>query len=124
MGHHAGYERFTIGQRKGLGVTFGEPRFVVRIEQETHRVVIGRREDLARTRLEADRLNWLVTPPTEPLRCHAMIRYRHTAAPAVAEIVADDLLQVTFDDPQFGVAPGQAVVLYDDDRVLGGGWIR
>ncbi len=124
VGHHAGYERFTIGQRKGLGVTFGEPRFVVRIEQETHRVVIGRREDLARTRLEADRLNWLVTPPTEPLRCHAMIRYRHTAAPAVAEIVADDLLQVTFDDPQFGVAPGQAVVLYDDDRVLGGGWIR
>lgn len=122
VGQHEGYERFTIGQRKGLGIAFGEPRFVVRIERETKRVVIGEREDLATPVLEADRLNWLVPAPTGSIRCKAMIRYRHEAAPATAEIVGD-ALRVQFDEPQFGVAPGQAVVLYDDNRVLGGGWI-
>lgn len=124
VGQHDGYERFTIGQRRGLGVTFGSPRFVVRIDKESRQVVIGHHEDLARTELEADRLNWLVDTPTGSFRCRAMIRYRHTAAAATAEIIGDDQLRVAFDEPQFGVAPGQAVVLYDDNRVLGGGWIQ
>ncbi len=123
VGQHAGYERFTIGQRKGLGIAFGEPRFVVRIEQDTHRVIIGRREDLACVELQADRMNWLIDDLPSRIQCHAMIRYRHTPAKAIAEVVGDDHLQVTFEEPQFGVAPGQAVVLYDDTRVLGGAWI-
>lgn len=124
VGTHSGFERFTIGQRKGLGVAFGEPRFVVRIEPDTKRVVIGEKEDLARSELEADRLNWLVADMPRSFSCRAMIRYRHTAAEAVAELTDEDRLLVRFHDPQFGVAPGQAVVLYDGDRVLGGGWIR
>jgi tRNA-specific 2-thiouridylase len=125
VGRHAGYERFTIGQRRGLGVTFGEPRFVTRIEPETKRVVVGTRDDLGRTTLEADRLNWLIDPPPAgPFRCTAQIRYQHTPAACEAEPLDDDRLRVTFDEPQYGVAPGQALVLYDGDRVLGGGWIR
>lgn len=129
LGKHPGYERFTIGQRKGLGVTFGEPRFVVRIEPESNRVVIGTRDDLGRQSLEADRLNWLVPNPPfgEPLT--AQIRYQHQPAPCVVTPIGDDpteadAMQVEFTTPQQGVAPGQAVVLYREDQVVGGGWIR
>jgi tRNA-uridine 2-sulfurtransferase len=124
VGRHPGYERFTIGQRKGLGVTFGSPRFVVRIEPETRRVVIGTRDELGRTTLDADRLNWLVDEPTSRFECAAQIRYQHQAAECIVELDDADRIRVTFDEPQFGVAPGQAVVLYDGDQVLGGGWIR
>ena len=127
LGEHDGYERFTVGQRRGLGIAFGEPRYVVAIEPESHRVVVGERQELARDWLEADRLNWLVDgagdTTTQPLRCQAQIRYRHEAAAAAVEMTGDDRVRVTFDEPQFGVAPGQAVVFYDEDRVLGGGWI-
>lgn len=124
VGRHAGYERFTIGQRKGLGVTFGAPRFVVRIEPETRRVVIGEKEDLARGALEADGANWLAAELPPELRCTAQIRYQHTPAECHVARFGEDHIRVTFDKPQYGVAPGQAVVLYDGDRVLGGGWIR
>lgn len=122
LGTHDGYEQFTIGQRKGLNLAFGTPRYVVRIDAETHQVVIGTREELACTGLVADRLNWLVDAPTEPLRCRAKIRYLHAGVEAVARPEGDRLV-VEFDQPQQGVAPGQACVLYDGDRVLGGGWI-
>lgn len=124
VGRHDGYERYTIGQRRGLGVTFGSPRFVVAIEPDSQRVVIGTKNDLAQRELEADRLNWLVDDLPTTFRCRAKIRYRHTAADAEATIVDADRLRVTFDEPQYAIAPGQAVVLYDGDRVLGGGWIR
>jgi tRNA-specific 2-thiouridylase len=124
VGRHAGIEGFTIGQRKGLGVALGEPRFVVRIETQTQRVVIGRKEELARTELMAADANWLVDVPRGPFRCLAQIRYNSDATPATAECLADRRLRVTFDDPCQGVAPGQAVVCYDGDRVLGGGWIE
>lgn len=124
LGQHAGYERFTIGQRKGLGVTFGEPRYVVQIDAESRRVTLGQKEDLARTTLEADRLNRLVDDWPDRFRCTAQIRYQHQAAGCAVELVGEDRLHVTFDDPQYGVTPGQALVLYEGDRVLGGGWIR
>lgn len=123
VGQHDGYERFTIGQRRGLGVTFGSPRFVVEIDSDTHRVVIGEREDLARSELQADRLNWLIPKPESGFSCMAKIRYRHSGSPATVYHVDDDRVRVEFDEPQFGVAPGQAVVFYDGDRVMGGGWI-
>lgn len=124
LGQHPGYEKFTIGQRRGLGVTFGEPRFVIRIEPETRRVVLGTHQDLARAELEAERVSWLVDEVPARFDCLAQIRYQHTAAPATVELLAGDLVRVRFAEPQFGVAPGQALVLYDGDRVLGGGWIR
>jgi tRNA-specific 2-thiouridylase len=122
LGRHPGYEQFTIGQRRGLGITFGEPRFVIRIEPESRRVVLGTKEDLAAGCLFGERMNWLIPSPPEKFRCRVQIRYQHT--PAWAEVsVMGDTIAVEFDEPQFGVAPGQAVVLYDEDRVLGGGWI-
>jgi len=123
LGRHAGYQHFTIGQRRGLGVTFGEPRFVVKIEPETHRVVLGNREELGRRTLQANRLNWLAEGLSFPFRATAQIRYQHRPAPCHVELPEPDRLQVTFDDPQYGVAPGQAVVLYAESRLLGGGWI-
>lgn len=123
LGRHAGIESFTVGQRRGLGVALGERAFVVRIEPDTKRVVLGKREDLARTELTAERTNWLANPPVGVFRCHAKIRYNATPAPATAEILPDNRLRVRFDEPRYGVAPGQAVVCYDGNRVLGGGWI-
>ena len=123
LGQHAGYEHFTIGQRRGLGVTFGEPRFVIRIDAETRQVVLGTRDDLACQSLIADRVNWLAPELPVPLRCTAQIRYQHTAAGCTVTPRDDGRLDVSFDERQHGVAPGQAVVFYDQDRVLGGGWI-
>lgn len=124
VGHHPGIERFTIGQRKGLGVAMGEPYFVVRIEPESQQVVIGTRDALARRELTANRTNWLVDPIAGPFRCDVQIRYNSEAVPATAAVIADDRLHVVFDEPRHGVAPGQAVVCYDGPRVLGGGWIE
>ena len=123
VGTHPGIERFTIGQRKGLGVAMGEPYFVVRIEPQSCRVVIGRQEELARSELTASECNWHVDPPPGPFKCQAKIRYNSPPAAATAEVLPGGDLQVVFDEPRYGVAPGQAVVLYDADRVLGGGWI-
>ena len=124
VGRHPGIERFTIGQRKKLGVALGEPYFVVRIEPESKRVVIGRHEELARSELTAGDCNWLVDPPAGEFRCTAKIRYNTPPAAASAEVLPDNRLRVTFDDPRHGVAPGQAVVLFGGNVVLGGGWIE
>ena len=124
VGQHNGIEAFTIGQRKKLGVAMGEPYFVVRIETDTHRVVIGKKEELGQVELTADRTNWLVEPPTGPFRCLAQIRYNSAAAPAEGEVLPDHRLRVRFDAPQDGVAPGQAVVVYAGEQVWGGGWIE
>jgi tRNA-uridine 2-sulfurtransferase len=124
VGTHDGLERFTIGQRKGLGIALGEPRFVIRLERDTNRVVLGTKQELARDSLSANRANWLADVPHAPLRCEIKIRYN--AVPAAGSVVAHggDRLHVTFDRPQYGVAPGQAVVCYAGERVLGGGWIE
>jgi tRNA-specific 2-thiouridylase len=123
VGRHGGIEGFTVGQRKGLGVALGEPKFVVRIERESRRVVLGDREELGRRELVARDCNWLVDRGNVPARCEVQIRYNATAAAATMD-VQDDCLRVRFDEPQFGVAPGQAAVCYDRERVLGGGWIE
>ena len=139
VGTHPGIERFTIGQRRGVGVAMGEPYFVVRIEPETRRVVIGRPEELGRNELTARDCNWLMDwpvgrpfqadqdgpeGPSYTFRCQAKIRYNSPPADAMAEILPDGRLRVLFDEPRNGIAAGQAVVLYDGQRVLGGGWIE
>ena len=124
VGTHPGIERFTIGQRKGLGVALGEPYFVVRIEPQSRKVVIGRYEELARTDLTASECNWLADPPAGPFACQAKIRYNSPPADATAELLPGGRLRVAFAEPRYGVSPGQAVVVYDGERVLGGGWIE
>lgn len=123
VGEHHGIERFTVGQRKGLGVAMGERYFVVRVEPATRKVVIGRHDELARSELTAQRTNWQIDPPAGKFPCLAKIRYNARPAPATATVLPDRRLHVVFDEPRFGVAPGQAVVCYDGDRMLGGGWI-
>jgi tRNA-uridine 2-sulfurtransferase len=124
VGHHDGIESFTIGQRRGLGIAFGEPRYVVRLEADTRRVIVGTKDELARHSLTANRANWLADLPSDVFRCEVQIRYNSTAAPATVELLTDDRFRVTFDEPRHGVAPGQAAVCYDGNRVLGGGWIE
>jgi len=124
LGEHSGIEAFTIGQRRGLGVAVGEPRYVVQIETATKTVKVGPRSLLDRPDLTASKANWQVDPPTGPTRCLAQIRARHKAVPATVEPLAGDRLRVTFDAPQSAVTPGQVVALYDGDLVLGGGWIE
>ncbi len=124
LGEHDGYERFTIGQRKGLGIATDRKRFVLEIVPETRTVVLGDREDLLSTSLLASKVNWLIDlPEGEPLCCTAKIRYRHAGAPASVLALLDGGARVEFDEPQSAITPGQAVVFYDGDRVLGGGWI-
>jgi len=124
VGRHDGLERFTIGQRKGLSIALGQPRFVVRLEPSRRRVVIGTREELERTSLTASGANWLVEVPRQPFRCRVKIRYRSRAVGALVEPLPDGRFSVEFDEPRHGVAPGQAAVCYEGDRVLGGGWIE
>jgi tRNA-specific 2-thiouridylase len=121
---HDGIEKFTIGQRKGLGFGSAGRRYVLDIVPETRDVVIGAKEELLASSLRAARVNWLIDPPVQPLLCAAKIRYRHAAAPARVMPAPDAGAHVDFAEPQSAVTPGQAVVFYDGDRVLGGGWIE
>ncbi|HEU5119306.1 MAG TPA: tRNA 2-thiouridine(34) synthase MnmA [Isosphaeraceae bacterium] len=123
LGRHSGIEGFTIGQRKGLGIAVGQPRYVVQIEPTTKTVKVGSRTALEREDLEASRFNWQVGPPSEPLECLAQIRAQHRAVKAWAEPLSDQRVRVRFETPQVAVTPGQVVSLYDGDLVLGGGWI-
>ena len=125
LGHHGGIHRFTIGQRKGLGVSSPAPLYVVRLDPETRQVTVGSRESLQRTTLTAAGVNWIAGPtPLEPVPAQVQIRYRHPAAPAVVRPLESGRVQVTFEEPQPAITPGQAVVFFDGDVVLGGGWIE
>ena len=107
VGQHQGIEGFTVGQRKGLGVALGEPKFVVRIEPDTRRVVLGDRSELTRPSLTAANTNWLVDHEQIPQQCQVQIRYNAPPVEAQVELLPEDRLQVTFDEPQFGVAPAR-----------------
>ncbi len=122
LGAHGGIERYTVGQRKGLGVALGERRYVLKVLPATNEVVLGDREELLAPGLRASGVNWLTEPPAGERRCLAKIRYRHAPAPAWVA-AAGDTAAVRFEEPQSAVTPGQAVVFYDGTRVLGGGWI-
>ena len=124
LGDHDGIDRFTIGQRKGLGVAAGKRRFVLNIVPETNEVIVGDPEELLSRGLMAKDINWLVDKPTaEPMRCLAKIRYRTAATMATVLATDDGGATVDFAEPQSAISPGQAVTFYDGTRVLGGGWI-
>ena len=123
LADHAGIEGFTIGQRRGLGIAVGEPRYVVQIEPTSRTVTVGRRASLDKAGLIASRFLWHDDVPTVPVRCLAQIRARHAAVPATVEAIDGDRARVVFDNPQSAVTPGQVVAVYQDDLVMGGGWI-
>jgi len=141
IGHHDGIFNFTVGQRKGLGVSSPSPLYVLNIDPATHRVTVGADEELATRTLRARRLNWVSIPAlTAPLRVQIKIRHRHDPAWATLEpaspgapgldsetgdskISANQEVLATFDEPQRAVTPGQSAVFYNNDEVVGGGWI-
>ncbi|QEH36413.1 tRNA-specific 2-thiouridylase MnmA [Aquisphaera giovannonii] len=123
VGTHPGIAGFTIGQRRGLGVAVGAPRYVVRIEPASRTVTIGGRESLLRRGLEASRFNWQGPEPSGNTACLAQIRARHEAVPATVSVLPDGRVGVAFETPQSAVTPGQVVTVYQGDLVLGGGWI-
>ena len=123
LGRHGGVHRFTVGQRKGLGLGGPVRLYVTALEAETGTVTVGPREALEQTALTASRVNWISAPPAAGQRIAAQIRHRHPEAAARVWPLEGARARLEFDAPQTAVAPGQAVVLYDGDEVLGGGWI-
>lgn len=127
VGRHEGHQHFTIGQRKGVGMAFGRPIYVVDIDPNANRVTLGERAALDRIGLVARNANWLsdrIVVDNPPIACSAKIRYNHEPQPATVTARAGGEMTVRFERPQPAITPGQAVVLYDGDIVLGGGWIE
>jgi len=149
LGHHEGVHNFTVGQRKGLGVATGSPLYVININGAEGKVTVGGNDDLLSRTLIASDVNWIAIDNLEDeiavrssndqagfagegacaprfskgLRVYAKIRHRHEPAPAMLENAPNGEVRVTFDEPQRAITPGQAVVFYQDDLVIGGGWI-
>ena len=124
LGQHEGIHSFTVGQRKGLGISSPDPLYVLKIHPDSHRVEVGSDDQLLSTRLAANRLNWVsIAAPTEPIRVSIKIRHRHEPAPATLRITDEDCIEAIFDEPQRAITPGQSAVFYQGDEVAGGGWI-
>jgi tRNA-specific 2-thiouridylase len=124
VGTHEGIHRYTIGQRRGLNVALGKPVYVIGLDPVRNRIIVGEERELFTEHLRAVRPNWVAIPRlTEPRVVRTKIRYRHEEAPAVIEPLDDGSVLVRFDEPQRAITPGQAVVFYDGDLVVGGGWI-
>jgi tRNA-specific 2-thiouridylase len=125
LGEHAGVHRFTVGQRKGLGIAAREPLYVIQTDPASQRVVVGTDDDLLRSELTAREVNWIsIHPPSQPVRAEVKIRNKHAPSPATLAADCDrGTVEVRFDTPQRAVTPGQAAVFYQGDLVLGGGWI-
>lgn len=124
LGQHAGVHRYTVGQRKGLGLSTGRPMYVLKLNPADRQIVVGPREELGGTTLVARGVNWISgETPDAPLRITARIRHRHADAPATLVASSDATARLVFDDPQMAITPGQAVVFYQGEDVIGGGWI-
>jgi tRNA-specific 2-thiouridylase len=125
LGEHRGIHRYTVGQRRGLGLgdrSTGAPLYVLELRPEHREVVVGPRTALQRSELTASDVNWIARPAPAS-RALVQIRHRHEPAPATVDLLGPGRVRVTFDTPQTAVTPGQAVVFYDGDSVVGGGWI-
>lgn len=126
LGEHSGFESFTVGQRRGIGIASKTPLYVLEILPETNEVVVGDRDDLMKSGLAAERFGWHIDPPAEPMACMAQIRARHHPVGATVHVsrTHPDRVVVQFAEPQSAVTPGQVLTLYENDMVLGGGWIE
>lgn len=124
LGRHDGVHRFTVGQRRGLGLAAPQPLYVLRIDAARRRVVVGRREELRTPAFAAGRVNWLAPPLREEAAAEVQVRYRSRPAPCILTPLGERGVEVRPDEPLPSVAPGQAAVFYRGERVLGGGWIE
>jgi tRNA-uridine 2-sulfurtransferase len=125
LGEHDGIHHYTIGQRKGLGIAYSEPLYVVKLDGVMNRVIVGTRDEGGESECLVGRMNWVSIPqPQNPLKAQVKVRYR--SQPQLVNVIPlnDDRIKLIFDEPQFGITPGQAAVLYHDDMVLGGGIIQ
>ena len=124
LGSHSGIHCFTIGQRRGLGIAHASPLYVLELRPEDNTVVVGDRAQLLKRFCRVTKLNWISIPSlTEPLCVRAKIRSRHEEASATISPMKDGSVEVIFEEPQTAITPGQACVFYQDDLVIGGGWI-
>jgi len=127
VGHHAGIHRYTVGQRRGIGIAGPDPLYVISINAPKNQVVVGSQEDLLSGEFIAAGVNWIAfDKPGSPVRAEVRVRYRHTPAAATITPIAHDKdgrVRVNFDEPQRAITPGQATVFYRGDEVVGGGWI-
>lgn len=124
IGHHRGYPFYTVGQRRGLGIATGEPAYVTEIDPVHNRIRVGGKVELQCLRLKAGGMNWIgIDQPETPVEASAKIRYRDRESRCIIEPSGEDAVTVSFAEPKNAVAPGQAVVFYRDDEVLGGGTI-
>ena len=125
LGTHGGIHRFTVGQRKGLGLSTSAPLYVLKIDAESREVTVGPKTALERTTLTASGVNWIATnAPADWLPVTGQIRHRHLPASGRVRALDDGRAELVFDTPQSAITPGQAVVFYEDDTVVGGGWIN
>jgi len=126
LGEHRGVHRFTVGQRRGLGVAAAEPLYVIATDAQRQLVTVGSNDDLLRSRFFVRQVNWIsIAPPAGPVRAAVKIRNKHAPAGALVHPTGDpERVEVVFDEPQRAVTPGQGAVFYDTDLVLGGGWIE
>ena len=124
IGRHEGIHRYTVGQRRGIGIADERPLYVISIDAQRNRVTAGPAEELLSREFSVARVNWIAFDnPTEPVRAEVRVRYRHTAAPATIIPFDNQRARIVFDEPQRAITPGQASVFYRGDEVLGGGWI-
>jgi tRNA-specific 2-thiouridylase len=124
IGEHGGLHRYTIGQRRGIGLASSEPLYVVKIDVPRNQLVVGKRSELYRKSFVATGVNWLaIAPPDGAVRANVRIRSRAGEAPATISPTETARVRVEFDEPQAAITPGQAAVFYDVDVVIGGGWI-
>jgi tRNA-specific 2-thiouridylase len=124
IGTHEGIHRYTVGQRRGIGIADEKPLYVVSINAERNRVTVGPAGELMSSEFTAAGVNWVsLDDPSTPVRAEVRVRYRHTAAPATITPLPDARVRVVFDEPQRAITPGQATVFYRGDEVVGGGWI-
>ena len=123
IGTHNGLYRYTVGQRRGINCPAGEAYYVVRLEVQTNRLVVGFKPDIYTTHCRVTDVNWIVDIPVGPIHIETRIRYRHRAVSTMVTPIGKVEAEVRFDEPQMAVTPGQGAVFYQGDKVLGGGWI-
>jgi len=123
LGRHRGTHRYTIGQRKGLGIAWSEPLYVTSIDTEKNSVMVGEESRVFAHGLRARELSWIIAPEVGEFASSCKIRYRHQPVGCRVRLLEGDMCEVVFDEPQKAVTPGQALVFYRGDEVLGGGRI-
>ena len=122
-GEHHGLQNYTIGQRRGLGIANPEPLYVIKLDYQHNRLLVGEREEACSRQFKVSKINWLIDPLSQTLEIECQIRYRHQPAPAVLTQLADGRAEIKFESPQFAITPGQGAAFYHGDRLLGGGII-